>query len=185
MADEIEKRLADTNAVLMGHGVGVAALEAMFNLVNSQSVLSATMVRDHELSHPIQMQALAQALAQLLACSEAMNCNTVKTQSVAVDIPAPPVQPASAPTPATPPPAEPVGSSSVDLGAVSDLSALDGIKKGAGAEGQGSSISMDSIASQHGMDGEMIQQLLVQFMTMASKHMADVIQNSRPHLEVT
>ncbi|MEG3620295.1 hypothetical protein V5T82_17660 [Magnetovibrio sp. PR-2] len=186
MADKIEQRLADTNAVLMGHGVGVAALEAMFNLVNSQSVLSATMIRDHELSHPIQMQALAQALSQLLACSDAMGCKSrspinIPTSAVAVDIP--PAQPTAQPT--TQPPVQPAGQSSVDLGAVSDLSALDGIKKGAGADGQQSSINLDSVASQHGLDGEMIQQLLIQFMSMASKHMADVIESSRPHLEVT
>lgn len=191
MADKIEKRLADTNAVLMGHGVGVAALEAMFNLVNSQSVLSATMVRDHELSHPIQMQALAQALAQLLATSEAMNTHRVtvaRTQApvapVAVDIPPQTAQAAE-------PPVKPAGQSSVDLGAVSDLSALDGIKKGAGdgrgldGAGQQSSLSLDSMASHTGLDGEMFQQLLIQFMTMASKHMATVLENSRPHLEVT
>ncbi|OEJ65143.1 hypothetical protein BEN30_15795 [Magnetovibrio blakemorei] len=52
----------------------------MFNMVNTQSLLAAGMVRDHELSHPLQMQALAMALAQILAATE--NCG-----AVAVDIP--------------------------------------------------------------------------------------------------
>jgi len=65
-----DKKLLDTNGLIMGSGVGLATLEAMFNMVNTQSLLSANMVRDFELSHPLQMQALASALTQILLASE-------------------------------------------------------------------------------------------------------------------
>lgn len=80
MSKRTERRLSNTNAMMMGSGIGLAALESMFNMVNTQSLLAAGMVRDHELSHPLQMQALAMALSQILAATE-------NRGAVAVDIP--------------------------------------------------------------------------------------------------
>lgn len=82
MSKRTERRQSNTNAMVMGSGVGLAALESMFNMVNTQSLLAATMVRDHELSHPLQMQALALALSQILSATESRG-------AVAVDIPYP------------------------------------------------------------------------------------------------
>lgn len=50
MVDSIDQRLLDTNAVLLGSGVGLAALEAMFNLVQTQSSLGAAMVKNNNAS---------------------------------------------------------------------------------------------------------------------------------------
>jgi|GEM_PF-1518313 len=78
-----QRKQFDINAQIMSGGVGLAALEAMFNLVNTQSTLSASMVRDHEMYGPVQLQALAGALAQIMAVTECACIN----RAVAVDIP--------------------------------------------------------------------------------------------------
>ena len=78
-----QRKQFDINAQIMSGGVGLAALEAMFNLVNTQSTLSASMVRDHEMYGPIQIQALAGALAQIMAVTECACCRN----TVAIDIP--------------------------------------------------------------------------------------------------
>lgn len=67
MSRRNKRRVIDANALVMGGGVGLATLEAMFNLVNTQSLLSANMIRDFEMSHPVSMQTLAGALSQILA----------------------------------------------------------------------------------------------------------------------
>jgi len=72
-----EKRQAIEAAILsMGGGVGLATLEAMFNMVNTQSLISAGMIRDHDLSQPLQLQAQAAALAKILALQDGA-CVTV------------------------------------------------------------------------------------------------------------
>jgi len=70
MRRRTKRRLIDTNALVMGSGVGLATLEAMFNMVNTQSLLSASMIRDHEMAHPIHMQTLAAALSKILAAGQ-------------------------------------------------------------------------------------------------------------------
>jgi len=70
MRRRTKRRLIDTNALLMGSGVGLATLEAMFNLVNTQSLISATMIRDHEMAQPIHMQTLAGALLEIIAAGQ-------------------------------------------------------------------------------------------------------------------
>lgn len=70
MRRRTKRRLIDTNALVMGSGVGLATLEAMFNMVNTQSLLSASMIRDHEMAHPIHMQTLAGALSKILAAGQ-------------------------------------------------------------------------------------------------------------------
>lgn len=66
MSSKIDRRLLDTNAAAMGGGVGLAVLESMFSLVQSQSVMNAAMVRDYQLSHPLAMESLAVALNEIL-----------------------------------------------------------------------------------------------------------------------
>lgn len=66
MSSKIDRRLLDTNAAAMGGGVGLAVLESMFSLVQSQSVMNAAMVRDYQLSHPLVMESLAVALNEIL-----------------------------------------------------------------------------------------------------------------------
>lgn len=70
MSKRLKRDIWDANSLVMGSGVGLATLEAMFNMVNTQSLLSANMVRDFELSHPVQMQALASAMSQIIAAGE-------------------------------------------------------------------------------------------------------------------
>ncbi|HEY9080996.1 hypothetical protein [Magnetovibrio sp.] len=117
MAMRTERKLMNANANLLGSGVGLATLEAMFSLVNTQSQLAASMVRDHEMSHPIQMQALAGALAQILEASEYARHHAHRNnRNVAIDIPAP--APASQPSPTT------GGEGDTEFGAVGGIDAL-------------------------------------------------------------
>ncbi len=62
MVNSMDQRLLDTNAMALGSGVGLAALEAMFNLVQTQSSLGAAMVKQHDTSHNAALLSLAQVL---------------------------------------------------------------------------------------------------------------------------
>ena len=106
-----QRKQFDINAQIMSGGVGLAALEAMFNLVNTQSTLSASMVRDHEMYGPIQIQALAGALAQIMAVTECACCRN----TVAVDIPSSKSKPSSG------------GGGNSEFGAVSGMDALNNL----------------------------------------------------------
>lgn len=98
MSKKFDRRLLDTNAMVMGGGVGLAALESMFNLVQTQSLLSASMVRDHDLSYGLSLEALALSLGEVLDPGVYGSCRPCRcTSKVKVDIPA-----ASAPS-ANPP----------------------------------------------------------------------------------
>ncbi len=66
MVNSIDQRLLDINAVALGGGVGLAALEAMFNLVQTQSSLGAGMVKNLDTGQNCAVLALAQALEGLL-----------------------------------------------------------------------------------------------------------------------
>lgn len=66
MAKQSKPKGRAASGLVMGGGVGVATLEGMFNMVNTQSLIAANMVRDFEMSQPLQMQALARSLADLL-----------------------------------------------------------------------------------------------------------------------
>jgi len=81
-----QRKQADANADMMVGGIGLAAMQSMFNMVNTQSSLSTSMARSFELSLPIQMQALAGALAQILMAQECGCCGG-GNRSVPVNIP--------------------------------------------------------------------------------------------------
>lgn len=66
MSKPFGEKLKDVDGRVMVGGVGLASLEAMFNMVNTQSLISAGMVRDFEMSRPMQVQGLASALGQLV-----------------------------------------------------------------------------------------------------------------------
>ena len=110
MARRKQRKQFNINAQIMSGGVGLAALEAMFNLVNTQSTLSASMVRDHEMYGPIQIQALAGALAQIMAVTECSCCRN----TVAVDIPSSKSKPSN-------------GGENSEFGAVSGMDALNNL----------------------------------------------------------
>lgn len=77
MSKKFDRRILDTNAMVMGGGVGLAALESMFNLVQAQSLISANMVRDYEQSSGQSLKALVVALGEVLetgANSPARTC---------------------------------------------------------------------------------------------------------------
>lgn len=100
MSRKVDQRLLDINAMVMGGGVGLAALESMFNLVQTQSLLSASMVRDHDANHILALEALSMAVGEMLDPSVHPACRRCRhSRAVNVDIPRNQGRPATAPPP--------------------------------------------------------------------------------------
>ena len=166
MPSQTNQRLLNVNAMVMGNGVGLAALESMFNLVQTQSLLSASMVRDHDLSGSLALEALAIAIGEVLdpgAYSACRSCR--RTKPIPVDIP--PVKAA--------------------VGATDE-----GVRRGAGPGGDALG-DISSSAEAHATDSGMpVDQLLAKFIDLLDGHMKDMTdhmntmsENSRNRLMVT
>lgn len=88
MSEKVDQRLLDINATVMGGGVGLAVLESMFNLVQTQSLLSASMVRDHDANHVIALEALSRAIGEMLDLGVHPKCRRCcQHHAVNIDIP--------------------------------------------------------------------------------------------------
>ena len=166
MTGQTNQRLLDVNAMVMGNGVGLAALESMFNLVQTQSLLSASMVRDHDLAGSLALESLAIAIGEVLDPGVYGSCRPCRrTKPIPVDIP----------------PAPPVNST-VDRGTM----------RGAGPGGDALS-DISSTAEAHATDSGMpLDQLLAKFIDLLDGHMKDMTnhmntmsENSRNRLMVT
>lgn len=70
MTKRFDRRLLDVNALVMGNGVSLAALESMFNLVGTQSVLAANMVRQQDMGQAAALESLALAMSRILEAGE-------------------------------------------------------------------------------------------------------------------
>lgn len=84
MSRKHNHRHHDTNALVLGNGVSFAVLESMFNLVQTQSVLSASMVRNQDLSQIMAIDTLARSLSEIMhakACSARGSGNTNSNKS--------------------------------------------------------------------------------------------------------
>lgn len=86
MSKSFDKRLLSSNAHVMSQGVGLAALEAMFNMVNTQSMLSASMLRQNDMAGTMSFGALALAMNDILDPCGCPACRG-RCRSVNVDIP--------------------------------------------------------------------------------------------------
>lgn len=170
-----EKTLHDVlavNALVMGSGPALAVLESMFNLVQAQSVLSASMVRDHEMNQPLMMDALAVAMNEILdPCCGRRRCR-MGVEDVAVDIPAR----TDAPSPAAGPGADEL---------VEALkSALAQSAPGQGG-GQDTTTATMQSTTQSAMSGEQVEHLLLELLEMLGDHMSEITRNTRQPLMVT
>ncbi|MBL4614619.1 MAG: hypothetical protein JKY27_07085 [Magnetovibrio sp.] len=168
MSKRLNKNVWETNALVMGSGVGVATLEAMFNMVNTQSLLSANMVRDFELSHPLQLQALASALTQIIAASE-------YGSSVAVNFPGRKKSPDSD------------GEGGSEFGAVPDLDALKKLINGNGGAGFNQppgSFNQPPTGpnSQQSWDRD---KHMTELLELLREHLSDITHNAKQTLAVT
>ena len=180
MSKRLDRKFADTNSLVMGHGVGLATLEAMFNMVNTQSLLSANMVRDFEMSHPLQMQSLARAMAQILAAGEQSYCCTYD-DPVAVDIPR-----KGARRGGTQP------GSGTEVGAVPDLDAIkELLNKNATppAGGDTNTSNLNLRSTQTGLDNLDADQHISELMELLRGHLSEIVEAgkeaSKPTLAVT
>lgn len=169
MSKRLDRRLVDTNSLVMGSGVGLATLEAMFNMVNTQSLLSANMVRDFELSHPVQLQALANALAQLMAAQEYGNYS----DAIPVRIP-PGKEQATTSRP---------GEESAQLGGLPNIDAMNRLLNKDGSSGD--TTSTLNTTSMSGLDNAAVEKLLTELLTLFREHLSDMTKNSKPSLAVT
>lgn len=98
MSRKVDQRLLDINAMVMGGGVGLAALESMFNLVQTQSLLSASMVRDHDANHVLALEALSLAIREMGDAGVRPACRRCRrSRTVDIDIPENKGCPAAAP----------------------------------------------------------------------------------------
>lgn len=166
MSKRLNKDIWETNSLMMGSGVGVATLEAMFNMVNTQSLLSASMVRDFEMSHPLQMQALALAMAQIIAAGEACS----NPPPVAVKMPERPA-------------AKNADDDETELGAVPNVAALNNMLKAQSPDqgGETSNVSLGSTTVNSGdMDKHMSEML-----EMLREHLSEITKNTKQTLAVT
>jgi len=182
MSKRLEQKFVDTNSLVMGSGVGLATLEAMFNMVNTQSLLAAGMVKHHDMSHPLQMQALASALAQILAASEYGDYN----DAIPVNLPRRRKGGAAGNTDAS-------AGTNTEMGAVPNLDAIkqlfDEHLGGAGASGGGggdttSNLSLDSTTTT-GLDGISMDKHLSELLELLRTHLSEIVQNSKQTLAVT
>lgn len=171
-----EKTLQDIlagNALVMGSGPGLAVLESMFNLVQAQSVLSASMVRDHEMNQPLMMDALAVAMNEILdPCCVRRRCR-MGADTVAVDIPAKP----DAPSPSAGPGTDEL------VEALKSALAQSALGKGGGQDAT-STATMQS-TTEGAMSGEQIEHLLLELLEMLGDHMSEITRNTRQPLMVT
>lgn len=173
MSSQTNQRLLDVNAMVMGNGVGLAALESMFNLVQTQSLLSASMVRDHNLSGSLALEALAIAIGEVLDPGVYSACRSCRrTKPIPVDIP----------------PVKAAGVGAMD----------EGTRRGAGPSGEAlNDITGERVSSSatevHTTDSGMpLDQLLAKFIDLLDGHMKDmtnhmntISENSRNRLMVT
>jgi len=159
-----QRKQFDINAQIMSGGVGLAALEAMFNLVNTQSTLSASMVRDHEMCGPIQMQALAGALAQILAVTDNVCCRG----AVAVDIPPSRQKSADA------------GGDGREFGAVSGIDALNNLLNKTQGDTTNTTTTKDS-----GIDHVLVQSMINEQTHQLHDQFVDIMGSSAQKLAVT
>ncbi len=203
MSKRLDRKFADTNSLVMGHGVGLATLEAMFNMVNTQSLLSANMVRDFEMAHPLQMQSLARALTQILATGEQGYCRGYGGYDapVAVDFPRKGGGGAKAggeTEVGAVPNLDAIKSllneknTETEVGAVPNLDAIkdllnEKITSPAGGDTTTSNLSLKS--TQTGLDGADVDKHISELMELLRGHLSDIVEASKeaskPTLAVT
>lgn len=70
MSRKHDQQHRETNAMVLGNGVSFAVLESMFNVVQTQSVLAANMVKGQDPSYVHTIDALARSLNEMMSsCS--------------------------------------------------------------------------------------------------------------------
>ena len=193
MSKHLDRRILDTNAMVMGGGVGLAALEAMFNLVQTQSILASSMVRQHDMSHATDLHAVAASMSEFMdagygTCSGGPASNG---RSVRVNIPQP-----------QPSPGGNGGSERGAVGGVEELANLFKSKQSqpSGDEGseRGAVSGIDELANlfkshadatasatQEPSSGIDMEHILVLLLEMLREHLSEMIQSSKPTMLVS
>ncbi len=191
MSKHLDRRILDTNAMVMGGGVGLAALEAMFNLVQTQSILASSMVRQHDMSHATGLHAMAASMSELMDAGYGDGSGGASGRGVRVNIPQP--QPS------------PGGGAGSERGAVSGVDELANMFKSkqsqeSGEEGteRGAVSGIDELANlfkshadatanvtQEPNSGIDVEHLLVLLLEVLREHLSEVLKSSKPTMLVS
>lgn len=156
MSKKVDQRLLDINAMVMGGGVGLAALESMFNLVQTQSLLSASMVRDHDANHILALEALSLAINEMVEPVMHPACRRCRRpRTVDIDIPEKQGRPA--------PPSEDLGS---QRGAASGADVL----RDMASESRSETTTTNAPAERD----PTLEHLLVEVLSLLGKHMSEL-----------
>jgi len=175
MSRKFDQRLLNANARIMGQGVGLAALEAMFNLVETHAVLSSSMVRHHELAGLLSYETLALAVGEVLdPGAYAALRGRGAPDAVAVDIPRP--------KNSSPPPD---GGGVLGGALPPELSEKLAKWQPGGGESTESRESTTLTSVTGGESDEHMHELLMAIVQMLEHHLTDMTRNARPTLMVT
>ena len=171
MSKRMDRRILDTNAMVMGGGVGLAALEAMFNLVQTQSVLASSMVKHHDMSHHIGLHSMAASINEIMETGYGGGSG----QGVRVNIPRPQSQ-SQAPSGAGSVGSD-NGDGSVERGAISGVDELANMFK--------SNANASATAADPQYDHIDMDLHLTELLNLLREHLSEILKSSKPTMMVT
>lgn len=171
MSKRMDRRILDTNAMVMGGGVGLAALEAMFNLVQTQSVLASSMVKHHDMSHHIGLHAMAASINEIMETGYGADNGGGSGPGVRVNIPTPQSQSQS------PSPSGEGGDGGMERGAVSGVDELANMFK--------SNANASATAADPQYGGINMDQHLTELLELLREHLSEILKSSKPTMMVT
>jgi len=175
MSKRMDRRILDTNAMVMGGGVGLAALEAMFNLVQTQSVLASSLVRHHDMSHHIALHTMAASINEIMETGYGADNGGGGGRGVRVNIPRPQPQSHSQASGGSD-----GGDGSVERGAISGVDELANMFK---SNASASATTPSTADPQYA--GINMDQHLTELLELLREHLSEILKSSKPTMMVT
>jgi len=169
MSKHMDRRILDTNAMVRGGGIGLAALEAMFNLVQTQSVLASSMVRHHDMSHNIGLHSMAASINEIM--ESGYGADSGGGRGVRVNIPRSQSQSQ---------PQSGEGDGSGERGAISGIDERANMFK---SNASASATAPSATDPQYG--GINMDQHLTELLELLREHLSEILKSSKPTMMVT